>query len=150
MKRHAVPVGVISRIVLFVLLGLQSLPAMAAGNACPVAAQQYWKAFRGALLRGNITEVANATRFPFRVSGTLNQSDMRSIERSQFTGVLPALLNADPKMSSTPTTMMSLVKATPRLPPSFCSATGNQFRAGTWVFDLTAEGWRFSEGFVDE
>ncbi|MBL8247736.1 MAG: hypothetical protein JNK95_05140 [Candidatus Competibacter sp.] len=150
MKQQAVSVVLIRRFVFIVLLGLQSLSAMASVNACPEAAQEYWKAFRISVLRGNLTAIINATRFPFVISGTLDESKKKHIDRKEFGRFFPALLKADPGLSPTPTTMKSLVKTTTRLPPLFCNSYGNQFRVGAWVFELTSEGWRFVEGFVDE
>ncbi len=150
MKQQALSVVLSRRFVFIVLLGLQSLSAMAGGNACPETAQQYWKDFRISVLRGNLTAIANASRFPFVISGTLDESAKRRVDRKEFGRFFPALLKADPGLSPTPTTMRSLVKTTTRLPPSFCNSYGNQFRVGAWVFELTSERWRFVEGFVDD
>lgn len=150
MKQPAVSVVLVRRLVFIVFLGLQSLSATAYANACPETAQQYWKVFRISVLRGDLPAIANASRFPFAISGTLDESEERHIERKEFIRLFPALLKADPGLSPTPTTMKSLLKATTRLSPSFCNSYGNQLRVGAWVFELTPEGWRFIQGFVDD
>lgn len=149
-KQQAVSVVMIKCFVFILLLGLQPLSAMASVNACPETAQEYWKAFRISVLRGNLTAIINATRFPFVISGTLDEGEKKHVERKEFGSFFPALLKADPGLSPTPTTMKSLVKSTTHLPPSFCNSYGNQFRVGAWAFELTSEGWRFVESFFDD
>lgn len=149
MKQPAVSVDLVKQLVFILLLGLQSLSATADARACPDTAQRYWEAFRISVLRGDLTAIANASRFPFAISGTLDESETRHIDRKEFIRLFPALLKADPGLSPTPTTMKSLLKATIRLSPSLCNSYGNQLRVGAWVFELTPEGWRFVQGFVD-
>lgn len=150
MKQSAVSGVLVRQLVFILLLGLQSLSATANANPCPETAQQYWKQFRISVLRGNLTAIINASRFPFVIRETLDESAKRHIDRRKFIRLFPALLKADPGLSPTPTTMKSLVKATTRLSPSFCNSYGNQVRVGAWVFELTSEGWRFVEGFIDD
>ena len=118
--------------------------------ACPDNAQQYWTAFRAAAIRGDAYAVSNTTRFPFVVNAVLDETEAQHIARKDFPGVFPKLLEADPGTSPAPTTMKSFLSATPRLSRSFCNTHGNQFRVGTWVFELTPQGWLFVQAFVDE
>lgn len=137
-------------LVLLVLLGLHTLSAMSVESSCSKSAQQYWKTFRNAILQNDQTSIANLSHFPFEVRGILDESNKRKILRDELLKLVPALLEADPGMSPTPTTMKLLLDTTTCLSPSCCNAYGNQFRVGTWVFELTSEGWRFVQAFVDE
>lgn len=149
MKQRGVSI-LVSLFAFFVLLGLHSLSATGAACNCTDSAQQYWMAFRIAALRGNLQAVANMSRFPFELRGTLDESDTRQVLRDEFISHFPALLNTDPGLSPAQATMKSLIEATTLLSPSSCNSYGNQFRVGTWVFELTPEGWRFVQAFVDE
>lgn len=127
-----------------------SIVAVASGAQCPETAQQYWTAFRTAALRGDRPAIADMSRFPFAVNGMLDESAKRRLGRKQFIAAYPALLKTDPGLSATPTTMKALLDDSPKLSPAFCNPAGNQFRVGTWVFELTPQGWRFVQAFVDE
>jgi hypothetical protein len=120
------------------------------GKSCIDSAQQYWKAFRIAAIRSNLSAVANMSQFPFELRGTLDESNKRQVLYKEFIRLFPTLLKTDPGLSPTPTTMKSLLTTTTRLLPSFCNSYGNQFRVGTWVFQLTPEGWRFVQAFIDD
>lgn len=132
------------------MAGLQATSAMAKGTSCRVGAQDYWKTFRAAALQENPSALAKLSRFPFYLKGALDESDTRQIPREKFADIVPVLLGTDPGLSPAPATMKDLVQATTRLSPSFCNTQGNQFRVGSWVFELTAEGWRFVRAFIDE
>ncbi len=149
MKKQAI-LAVISQSVFVVLIGLLALSAMSAESSCSKSAQEYWKTFRIAVLEDDLSMIANLSRFPFEVRGILDESDKRTILREEFSTIFPALLKTDPGMSATPTTMKSLLKSTIYLSPSFCNTYQNQFRVGTWVFELTPEDWRFVQAFFDE
>jgi len=147
MKQSTVSAILVRLFVLIGLFGLLSLPAKADENACPEDAQQYWKTFRISALQINRMEVANASRFPFVIHGTLDDSEKRNVGREEFVKLLPTLLKADPGLSPKITTMKSLIKDTTRLAPTHCKP--NQFRVGDWVFHLTPEGWRFVEAYIE-
>ncbi|MCW7538999.1 hypothetical protein OOT46_14230 [Aquabacterium sp. A7-Y] len=126
-------------------------PATAAKAApCPDSAQSYWTTFRAAALKGDVKTVAGLTRFPLEVHGPLDESDEHSVARSQLGHWWPRLLNADPGLSAEATTMKSYVLAHPRLQDGFCTAEGQQFRVGEWLFHLGPEGWRFVIAYVNE
>lgn len=149
MKKRAISI-IVSQFVFLVLVGLHTLSAMSAEGSCTESVQQYWKIFRIAVLQDDLSTVANLTRFPFEVRGILDESDKRKVLREGFLRLFPALLETDPGMSATPTTMKSLLNTTTYLSPSFCNTYGNQFRVGVWVFELTPDGWRFVQAFVDD
>lgn len=141
---------IVKLFVFVVLLGGHIDSATAAETVCTDSAQQYWKAFRQAVLQGKLSVVADLSRFPFELGGTLDNSERRHVLRKEFIRLFPSYLKADPGLSPAPTTMKSLLKVTAYLSPSFCNSYGNQFRVGTWVFELTPQGWRFVQAFVDD
>lgn len=133
-----------------IVLGMHSASSAESPNACTNSAQQYWKTFRVAALKNNPPLVADLSRFPFKLRGTLDDSEVRELAREDFIKLFPKLLKTDPGLSPTATTMRAFVKATTRLSPSFCNSSGNQVRVGTWVFELESEGWRFVQAFVED
>jgi len=144
-------VAALARLIVFATaLAMPVRSAAQRSAACPDAAQQYWEHFRSAALGSDVQLVANNTRFPFKVGGTLDSSPRKELSRQAFIRLFPRLLKTDPGLSPTPTTMRALVSETKRLPPASCNASGNQIRVGTWVFELKSEGWRFVEAFVDD
>lgn len=148
--KHRVMSLLPKQFIFIALAAVYSVLAIAEPNTCPDDAQKYWGTFRGAVLRGDMKAVSNATRFPFAINRTLDESEARNIDCKEFIKALPELLAVDPGLSPTPTTMKSFLKATPRLSQSSCNSYGNQFRVGTWVFELTPVGWLFVQAFVDE
>lgn len=145
------------RLAMLIVLGLAPMAgiqtaasAMAREAGCHASAQKYWTAFRAAALQQDPSALARLSKFPFAVSGALDDSGKREVTREKFAEIVPVLLGTDPGLSPQPTTMKDLLRATTRLSPSSCNASGNQFRVGAWVFELTAEGWRFAQAFVDE
>ncbi len=150
MKAATVSMALSRWAVCLLSFGAVALPVMADTSACPDSAQHYWKAFRQSVLRGDHVAVTQATRFPFEVRGTLDESDRRLIDQKDFASLLPALLKADPGLFPQPSTMRSLLKASSRLKPSACNVQGDQLRVGVWVFERTPEGWRFVRGYLDQ
>lgn len=148
--KHRTAVLLVSQLMCVVLLGLWSFSATAAASSCSDNAQAYWKMFRINALQGKSAKVANATRFPFAINGTLDEGEKRLIDREEFIRILPALLKTDPGLSPASTTMKSMLMSTMRLSQSFCNSYGNQLHVGAWVFELTTEGWRFVQAFVDD
>ncbi|WP_295428666.1 hypothetical protein [uncultured Thiodictyon sp.] len=149
MQQRAISV-IASQFAILVLFGLHTLSAMSAETACNASAEQYWKTFRNAVLQNDLSTIVNLSSFPFEVRGILDENTKRTILREEFHKLFPSLLEADPGMSPTPTTMKWLLNTATSLSPSFCNAYENQFRVGTWVFELTSDGWRFIQAFVDE
>jgi hypothetical protein len=147
MMRQKISITV-NRFMFFVLLGLNTLPVISAGNPCSESAQEYWAAFRTAVDQGDILTIANLSRFPFEVKGILDESDEREVLPEEFISLFPSLLEIDPGMAAAPTTMRHFVDENPYLSASFCNIHGNQFRVGAWVFELTSMGWRFSQAFL--
>jgi hypothetical protein len=146
--RHVVTA--VGRFALIVLLSLPSAHATESANTCPDSAQQYWKTFRVVALKGNPRLVADLSRFPFKLRGTLDDSVARELTREDFVRLFPTFLKTDPGLTPTATTMRAFVKATTKLSPAFCNASGNQIRVGAWVFELGSEGWRFVQAFVED
>ncbi len=132
------------------LMGAHLSSAAESSHACTDSAQQYWKTFRVAALKNNPALVADLSRFPFHLRGSLDDSEMRELARQDFIKVFPKLLKTDPGLSPTPSTMRAFARATTKLSPSFCNASGNQVRVRTWVFELEPEGWRFVQAFVED
>ena len=120
------------------------------GGSSIDSAQQYWRAFRLAAIQDKISIVADMISFPIEIRGVLDSSEHRQIARPEFIRLFPKLLKTDPGLAPTPTTMISLVNSTPQLSPSFFNSHRNQFRIGSWVFQLKPEGWRFVQAFIDE
>ena len=142
--------AVFSLCVLLMATGFYTTAASETSVSCPNSAQQYWEKFRGDVLGHNLPMITNQSQFPFELRGLLDESEKKQINRNDFIKVFPKLLSTDPGLSPTATTMKSLVITTSRLSPSFCNAYGNQFRVGTWVFELKPEGWRFVQAFIDD
>lgn len=134
------------------LLGLSvlSISTTALAGPCPETAQRYWDTFRRSVVNGDPQAVADASRFPFLVNGTLDDSNIRRVQRKTFIRLLPSLLRTDPGLTAEPSTMKALIQATEQLSPTFCNARGNQMRVGSWVFEQTPQGWRFVQGFLDD
>lgn len=132
------------------MVGTQANSVTAAEAGCQASAQEYWEAFRTIALQQEPSTLATMSKFPFAVRGALDDSDKREVTREQFATIVPVLLETDPGVSPRPTTMKELLRTTTRLPPSSCNTSGNQFRVGAWVFQLTAEGWRFVQAIVEE
>ena len=149
MKQRAVSI-IVSQFMFLALFGLYTLSAMSVETSCSNSAQRYWKAFRIAVLQNDMSTLTKLSRFPFEIRGTLDESDKRQVLRQEFLRLFPALLETDIGLSATPTTIKSFLKTTTRLSPSFCNTYGNQFHVGVWVFELTPDGWRFVQAFVDE
>jgi hypothetical protein len=95
--------------------------------------------------KGDTHLIADLSLFPFKLRGTLDDSEARELSREDFIKLFPAFLKTDPGLAPTPTTMKTFVKRNTKLAQSFCNASGNQIRVGTWVFELRPEGWRFNE-----
>lgn len=126
-------------------------PVSAAKNTCPEGAQRYWKEFRGAVLKNDIDTIVAMTQFPFViVRSIIDESDKVQVERAGFVKQFPLLLNKDPGVSFTPTTMKQLVASTKELSSSQCSAQGSQFNVSLWFFQLTPDGWRFVRDYTEE
>ena len=79
--KHRTAVLLVSQLMCVVLFGLWSFSATAAASSCPDNAQAYWKMFRIDALQGKSAKVANATRFPFAINGTLDEGEKRLIDR---------------------------------------------------------------------
>jgi hypothetical protein len=138
------------QVVFLMAVAMYITSVSAVAGTCPDHAQRYWQTFRAAALGSNLTAIVDLSYFPFETRGTLDDSPKRQINRQDFIKLFPQLLKTDPGLSPTPTTMKSLLKTSPRLSSSFCNLDANQFRVGTWVFELKPEGWRFIQAFVDE
>ena len=149
MKHRVLPASASSLLFAF-LLGLYALNASCASNKCPDNAQEYWSTFRQAVLNDDVSSVIAVTEFPFILRGQLDDSPVRHLSRDEFTGEFPRMLASDPGMSPDPTSMKDYIARTSKLPTSFCNATGNQVRVGDWVFNLTPNGWRLVEAYLDE
>lgn len=121
-----------------------------AGAQCPEGARAFWHAFREDALSGDPARIAARTRFPFQLRGTLDASGTRKVEPRDFPKVVPKLLEADPGLAPTPSTMRKLAAATVTPAAESCNASGTQLRVGTWVFALTDQGWRFVQAYVDD
>ena len=132
------------------LLGMHAAHTAESPNTCTESAQRYWKTFRVAALKSNTHLVADLSRFPFKLRGTLDDSEARELSREDFIKFFPILLKTDPGLTPTPTTMKAFVKTNTKLSQSFCNASGNQIRVGTWVFELGPDGWRFVQAFVED
>lgn len=117
---------------------------------CPESAQDYWKTFRAAAMRGDLNVVADLTTFPLEIIGQLDDSEVHHIARNQLGRWWPRLMKADPGHEFVPSTMRIFVKAHPRLLDSFCTPEGRQFSVANWTFLKQAEGWRFVTASVDE
>lgn len=118
-------------------------------NTCPDEAQLFWMKFRSAVLNNDMLEIIAATRFPVKISQTLDDGEVTYITE-KFTEKFNNLLKADPGLYQSSTTMASLINGTPSILNGFCNSGGNQLYVGAWVFDLTPEGWRLVQVFVDE
>lgn len=126
-------------------------PVSAAKNTCPEGAQQYWKKFRGAVLKNDIDTIVAMTQFPFViVKSIIDESDKVQVERAGFVKQFPQLLNIDPGTSPTPSTMKQLTTSTKELSSSQCNALGSQFNVSLWFFQLTPDGWRFVRAYTEE
>lgn len=126
-------------------------PVSAAKNTCPEGAQQYWKKFHGAVLKNDIDTIASMTQFPFViVKSIIDESDKEQVDRAGFVKQFPLLLNIDPGVGSTPTTMKQLITSTKELSSSQCAAQGSQFNVSLWFFQLTPDGWRFVRAYTEE
>lgn len=141
---------ILNMCVLFVLVGLNTLPAMSTQSPCSKSAQQYWATFRIAVNQGDLSTIVSLTRFPFEVMGITDESEKRKVLPEEFILLFPSLLKIDPGISVAPTTMRHFVNTNAYLSATFCNTHGNQFRVGAWVFELTSMGWRFSQAFFDE
>lgn len=135
--------------ILFVIAFMAG-PAAAAPGECPQSAQVFWTSFRHAALKRGASEVSRYTVFPFQVAGTLDSSERREIDKSEFRKIFPSLLTTDPGLSPQPTTMRCLVKATLTLPARSCNESSKEFRIGSWLFQLTAEGWKFVRAYIED
>jgi hypothetical protein len=139
-----------SPLLIVFLISAMSMSAMSAENSCPKSAQDYWTKFRKSVLNSNLVEVSRQSRFPFKIRGDLDSNEVKQLNRNEFILKLPDLLNTDPGLSAKPSTMRCLIKKTSSLNSFSCNARGNQFRIGTWLFDLTPDGWMFVRAFVEE
>lgn len=132
--------------VIFLLAG----PAAAVPDPCPESAQVFWTSFRHVVLKKGASEVSKYTAFPFEVAGELDSSKKREIDKREFVKLFPSLLTTDPGLSPEPTTMRCFVKGTLTLPSRACNRDSKEFRLGSWLFRLTAEGWRFVRAYIEE
>lgn len=126
---------------------------LAVGDAaaqCPEGARAFWQSFREDALSGDPVRIAARTRFPFQLRGTLDASGSRKVEPTDFPKIVPKLLEADPGLAPTPSTMRKLAAATVTPAAESCNASGTQLRVGSWVFALTDQGWRFVQAYVDD
>ena len=121
-----------------------------AAAQCPEGARAFWQAFREDALSGDPARIAARTRFPFQLRGTLDASGTRKVEPRDFPKVVPKLLEADPGLAPTPSTMRKLAAATITPAAESCNASGTHLRVGSWVFALTDQGWRFVQAYVDD
>jgi hypothetical protein len=135
---------------LVVLISTFIGPAIAAEKSCPDSAQKYWKHFRNAVLQQDMAEVTRLSRFPFEIGGTLDSSETKKVNPEEFTLLFATLLKTDPGLSPEPGTMESMTNKASNLPPSSCNGYGNQFRIGTWIFELTPGGWLFVKSFIED
>lgn len=124
--------------------------ATAAKASCPDSARTYWTAFRHTALNRGAAQLADMSRFPFIVKGTLDDSPARRIARKEFVALLPRLLRTDPGLQPTPSTMKALLRTRAALPDAACSADGKRFRVGEWLFESDVGGWRFVQAFVED
>lgn len=133
----------------FILLGVLSGQATAEAQ-CPESAQKFWKSFRQVVLKDDKQKVARYVDFPFEIRGVLDSSDKRKVNRDDFLAKFPFLTTTDAGLSAKPSTMADLVKSTPNLTAASCSQSGNEFRVGTWRFELKSQGWRFVMAYIED
>jgi hypothetical protein len=59
-------------------------------------------------------------------------------------------MRSDPGVAATPTTMKALVQGSSHLSAKQCRNGDHQFRVGSWMFQLTPDGWRFVQAYLDD
>ena len=137
----------ITRILLVSILGV--LPIWASAN-CVDGAQKYWKTFRTAMMKSDTKVTIKMTRFPFKISEILDDSETKEVNSKEFVNNIPAFLKSDPGLTPDLSTMKEFIKHTDKLQKNHCSEDGNRFRVGNWLFENTNSGWRFVQANIDE
>lgn len=106
----------------------------------------FWLAFRQALIDGDTAKLTSWARFPLKVRGELDDDPIRTIEKSQFTTLIAALMNqrAGDEVHAT---MRDQVVATTTLDSrSFGGGDGKDFfGVGPMNFRRVGGRWKLTE-----
>lgn len=111
--------------------------------------EQFWAAFRGAVLAGQKETIASVTRFPFETRGPSDDDPVRRHDRRGFPFLLDSLLGQESGMGDSETTRQ-LIQRTTTLTDRNVTPGAQQARVGDFVFLRTAGRWWFTRAYTDE
>ncbi len=119
----------------------------------PAALQSRWQAFRTAVLAGDNATLAQMTRFPLEVAGTLDSSGIQRIGQDRFAATLKKALDQDSGLSPRqPQTNRDLVQRTESLTqnPRRPTVTDDQARIGALVFSRIGNQWKLTRLYLED
>lgn len=144
----------IARWLIGVFFGLMFvLPACAQKSSVDAGEASYyvfWTEFRQAVLASDSGKLASLTRFPFVVRGMLDDDPVKKYQKSDFTHLLPILLQQDPGLSETPDTMENLIRKTVKPTPKNLEPAGTSARVGVFSFKKLEGKWYFTEAYIEQ
>ena len=112
--------------------------------------QEFWSAFRRAVLTTNKSQVAEMAQFPFVTQGTLDDSPTTRQDRDAFLALWNRLLSQDPGLQPESDTMQQLVMRTPTVTPHHLHEDQHAARVGVFEFRHLNGRWWFTSAYLDD
>lgn len=105
--------------------------------------ESFWPKFRKAALDGNLKEIKSITNFPFKeIAGASPTNHLH--DEASFTKLFPKLLDQDSGAGGS-LPMRKFIGNRSFSVPGDVAENGKRARIGTFEFEMTKQGWRFSE-----
>lgn len=109
---------------------------------------EFWRHFRGGLLKPDIAALARLTSFPVATRGQSDRDPGGTVDRTQFSQLIRRLLAQDVGESNKQEPLSDYLKRTEAAPPT--AVTGPTARVTHLQFALTESGWRFVGAYLSD
>gem|GEM_PF-3574582 len=109
----------------------------------------FWRAFRRAMLDEDLETLAQLTRFPISARGTLDDVPIRRVSRRKLGTLVRTLMKQPVAAPGEPQTHKQYLQAQELPPSDALESSLDHARIGDLVFDLGANGWRWTEAYSE-
>ena len=123
-------------------------PEPAAGDDCRASAQTFWESFRQAAATGDSAGLAELSRFPLQIEGTLDE-ELEPLARNAFESRVPGLLAADTGLKEDSYPQRQLVADTAQAPDVECLGAAGAFRVGSMAFERSDGAWHLVKIYME-
>lgn len=146
MKLHFLALGLVLTLASYA--PAQSLATESTSKVSP-AKTIFWKSYRNAFIRKDLTKLSGLTRFPLEVKGTLDGDPVFKVNSEKFRSCFPIVFNRDVGLFAQEQSHLAFIKATSTPPGVQKGNSEDLFRVADLEFGKFNGTFRLERIYLD-